>query len=117
MESLVDSQHGSTALIAGLVIILALHLVMKVGEMVFEIYRDKNKDSKNEITEISMALRQNTDAVRELRVQISFLQQELEAVKKLKIDTDKLFSIVKESMPRKKWQSLRKIAEDVVPPK
>lgn len=115
MEALLDAQHGAATLLVGLIVILALHLVMKVGELIWDIIKDKNKDSKTEITEISMALRQNTDAVRELRVQISVLQQELVELQKLKIDTSKLFSAVK-IMSGKRWPNLRKAVEaDLLP--
>jgi len=122
MADLLDPKNG----IAGLVVLLGLHLVLGVVKMVVVHFKEKeatlrqelsknNTDSEKELTEHSMALRQNTDAIRELMVKISFLEQELNQLKTMKHDLQKLFSTIK-VMAGKKWPAIKKSVEAESPP-
>lgn len=111
MEALIESQHGVTALI----IILALHLVAKMGEFLFHLLKKKTEGSDHQITRLDLALTQNTQVVRELRIQIQQLERELGDVHKLNADIQKLFSAVK-YMAGKKWPEIhKKLTQDNLP--
>jgi hypothetical protein len=127
MAEILGSEHGLSALLAGVIVLLALNLITRIGEFVFKMLQKKSQTTDEQIARIarlmddhtmknSMALTQNTDAVRELRVQISVLQQELGDVKKFKSDSDMLLSAVK-ILAGQKWPRVRKAIEDDRPPK
>lgn len=115
MNSLIDSEHGIAALLASIAVVLCLHLVLGIGKLVLTAFKKKVEKSDTEITQISLALHQNTEAVRELRIQIGVLERELKDMHKVKVDTQRLFSAVK-IMAGKKWVEIRKaIAADNLP--
>lgn len=122
MENLVDVKSGLT----GLLVILSCHLVLIVIKMVLAAFKEKeatlrkeltknNSDSEKELTEISMALRQNTDAIRELMVKFSVLEQEFGRLGNLKGDVQQLSALIK-ALAGPKWPKLRKaVADDAAP--
>jgi uncharacterized protein YlxW (UPF0749 family) len=110
VNALINSQDGIPALLASIAVVLSLHLVVTLGKFAFDVFKKKSEKSDQEITEISLALNRNTDAVRQLQVQISVLEQELKEVRKFKLDTQRLFSAVK-IMAGKKWPEIRKALE------
>ncbi len=101
------ARHG----ILAIVVMLALHLVMRIVQFLFDILKKKNEQAEKNVTEISLALQQNTGAVRELRIQMGILERELGEIHKFKIDTKRLFSAVK-IMAGPKWSQVRKAMED-----
>lgn len=112
MESLFESQHG----VAAIVIMLGLHLLAKVGEFLFELFKKKEDGSEKQISKLDLALTQNTQAVRELRIQVQLLERELMEVHKFKADSQKLFSAIK-IMAGKQWPRVRKAMEEDALPK
>jgi hypothetical protein len=116
MTELLVSEHGFAVLLVGVIILLALNLITRVGEFVFKLIEKKNHGTDTQIREITMTLTQNTDAVREVRVILSVIQQELGEVKKFKADTDLAFTAIKK-LAGKDWPKLRKAIEEERPPK
>ena len=110
MEHFVDSEHGASVMLAGLVVLLALHLIAKVGEFLWELLKNKDEKKDRDLTEVSLALQANSEAVRELRVQIGILQVELTKVSEVHHHTQKLFSAVK-YLAGPKWPRIRKHLE------
>ncbi len=114
MESLIDSQHGPAILLASLVVILALNFFAKIGEFVFNMFKKKSEGVDQEITKIDISLTQNTQVMRELRIQVQQLERELSDVHKLNADIQKLFSALK-YLAGKKWPEVKKVmAEDAL---
>lgn len=116
MEALIDSEHGVAVLLAGITVVLCLHLFLKIGEFLWEIFKKKNEGSEEHISKIDLALTQNTRAVQELRIQVQLLERELIEVHKFKSDSQKLFSAVK-IMAGKQWPRVRKAMEEDALPK
>lgn len=115
MENLIDSQHGVAVLLVSIVVVLALQLVARVGEFLFNFYKEKRAEDSQEITKIDLSLTQNTQVMRELRIQVQQLERELGDVHKLNADIQKLFSALK-FMAGKKWTEVKKaMEEDAIP--
>jgi hypothetical protein len=116
LEALLDTQHGSTVLLACLVVVLCLLLLSKLGELVLKFFEKKGDKDETKITEVSIALQANSEAVRELRVQVGVLLVEITQLRERNRDIDKVFSAVK-ILAGKKWPSVRKAMEQDVLPK
>jgi hypothetical protein len=116
MTELLGSEHSFTVIFVGIIVLLALNLIMRIGEFVFKLIEKKSHGTDTQIKEITMALTQNTDAVREVRVHLSVIQQELLEVKKFKSDSDMLFTAIK-VIAGEKWPEVRKAIQEDRPPK
>ncbi len=116
MEGFIDSQHGVSVLLASVVVMLALHLVAKIGEFLFDLLKKKEHGSERQVAGIELSLTQNTQAVRELRMQVQLLERELIEVHKFKADSQKLFSAIK-IIAGAKWPRVRKAMEEDALPK
>lgn len=116
MEGLVQNQHGISYFMVGAIVLLALNIFARVGEFLWNLATHKSKSTDTEISKIDLALTQNTQAVREVRIQIGMLERELNEVRKLNADIQKLFSALK-IMAGKRWPEVRKAMEDDVLPK
>lgn len=116
MEGLLDSPHS----VGAICVLLSLHLLVKIGEFAFSLLKKKNETTEKQINEISqrvneisLALTQNTQAARDLRIQIGILEREITDLAKLKMDTNKLFSVVK-ILAAAKWPKISKmVATDI----
>lgn len=116
MESIIDSQHGAYSLLAGIAIVLVLHLVVNIGKFVIQLLTKKTENSDHHITKIDLALAQVNESVKELKFQLIRLEAELTEVRKFKSDSQKLFSAVK-ILAGKDWANVRKGIEDDALPK
>lgn len=116
MEGLLDPKYG----IAGLLVVMCLHLIFNVIKFTVSFYRTetKKKDAATDakLTKLDLTLQQFDGSVREFRVQIGLLDAELKEVAKFKSDSQKLFSAVK-IMAGKQWPKIRKAMEEDVLPK
>lgn len=107
--------------VAGLIVILCLHLLLNIGKFIYHFFDKKRADTDRatelKITKVDLTLQQLNDATRELRVQIGILERELKEVAKFKSDSQKLFSAVK-IIAGKRWPEVRKaMLEDDLPTK
>lgn len=107
MELNLDAQHGLSGLLTGVVVLLSLHLVASLGKFIFGLLKKKDEFTDQQITKISLALTQNTDAVKELRIHLGMLERDIADLAKIKIDTNNLFSAVK-FIAGPKWAAISK---------
>ena len=116
MENLIDSQHGVAILLVSIVAVLGLQLVARVGEFVFNFLTHKSKTTDSQITKIDLSLTQNTQALRELRIQIGILEREIAKIDRFSSDLKNISSIVR-ALAGKNWLKVKKTAEDESLPK
>jgi len=101
LEELIGSQHGATAIIAGLIIALALNVFVKFLEIGLKIFQ-----KKNEVTD------QTKVDVMRLEYQMRDIQDKLTEVLRLKNSVGKAFRAI-ELIAADKWPEVRKtISED-----
>lgn len=92
---------GGGNMVAGLIVILALHLLLSIGKLAFEVVR-----KKGEISERAM------DGVSRLETRMMAVERDLNEVLKLRHDFRKLFSAIK-VIAGDKWPDIKKqIKED-----
>ncbi len=111
MESLIDSQHGASTLLAGLVIILCLHLVLKLAQFLYEMARKKNELSERNIESLSNSLKTAIDSIQSTNSRLAAVERDLNEVLKFKLDFRRLFSAVK-YIAGDKWPEAKKAMKD-----
>ncbi len=108
MEKLVEDGHGVTVLLAGLVIILSLHLITKIGHFIWEFNQEKHQLTEKSIDNLTQMLASNTSAIHSLEEKLSKVHHEIEALNRFKIDIRLLIDAVKH-LAGDKWPEIRKI--------
>ncbi len=112
---MLDSKNGVSGMLAGLILILALHLLVKLGEFVFELFKKKNELTEKNIDNLISALSMNTESLHRLEERMRSVETQLTEASKLKIDIRMLFAAIK-SVAGERWPDIRKsIAEDDFP--
>ncbi len=99
--------------IAGL---LLLQLIVAIGKFLWELLKKKTDDAQQQMSRIELALQQNTQAVRDIRIQMGVLDRDLSKVHDLSKDIQNISSAVK-YMAGKRWPAIRKAVADDTPPK
>lgn len=107
LENLFNGDHSLTAVMAGLVITLALHLILRVRDI----------DSKR-VEKLTEALDKNTNAISSLSGDMKHFKEKLLEnevfIKKQKTDQRRLFATVKE-LAGDRWRDIqKKIIEDEI---
>lgn len=111
-EFLIDTKHGVPTLLATIAVVLCLHLLAKIGEFAWDLFKKKSELSEQSVQKLTTALEINTQAVTKLECRIQEVEAELSEIPKFKQDLRRLFSAVK-SMAGDDWASIRKhIMED-----
>jgi hypothetical protein len=116
--------------IIAICVLLSLHLLKDVGKFLYREFVKKSENfekeikkgtqgSAQEMSRIDFALIQNTNAIRELKIQTELLAREVADLNKmkseLKIDVQKVFTAVK-IMAGPKWSEVRKkLSQDNLP--
>ena len=100
MESLLYPQHGVSALIAGLIVMIGLHLFVKLLEMGLQIFQKKSETTDQT----------KVDVIR-LDYQMKTVQDKLDEVLRLKKDVNKVFSAIR-FLAGDKWHEVKKEMED-----
>jgi hypothetical protein len=100
MEHIVDSEHGTTALLAGVIIVLCLHLVVKIAEVVWEVFKKKG--------ELVDAVEKNQARIEQRLITI---ERDLNEILKFRKDFQFLYSCIKTSTG-KRWPEVKKRAEE-----
>lgn len=96
-------------------VILALHLIAKLVEFLFSIFRKKSEVVDQSISQIDLALTANTRAMNELRIQMQLLEREMAVVHKLSGNVQELFTGIR-YLSGPDWSEVRKaMKEDVSP--
>ena len=103
-EHLIDSSHGTTVLIAGLVIILCLHLVVKIIETIRNDSRQKNKDIEEQLKHL-------TEAVQQYNNRLSDVEREVATLPKTKVDIRRIFNIFR-YQAGDNWAKYRQMMDD-----
>ncbi len=105
MDALLDSQHGLTTLLAGLIVILTLHVFLIIAKFIFELARKKTEDYTN-------ALKTTSDSIQKMESRIMTVERDLNEVLKFRQDFRRLFTAIK-VLAGDKWPEVRKkIMED-----
>ncbi len=101
-----------SGLLAGLIIILALHLIVKVAEFIVDVLKKKNELTEKNIAHLISALSLNTEAVHALEVRMRKVEDQITEASKIKIDIRRLFLAIK-VLAGDQWTDLKKsITED-----
>lgn len=95
METLVNVDHGATTLLAGLVILLALHFIKKVAEWTFDNFKKKQELTDRHIEHLISAISLNTEALHRVEHRLSELEKELSSVSRLRLEVSRIFAAVK----------------------
>jgi hypothetical protein len=104
MEQVLDSSHGTTVLLAGMVIILCLHLVMKIVEMGLKAFQ-----KKSDLTD-----RLHTD-FRELNVRLAAIERDMNDVLRFRHDFSQIMAVLKSVAGPEKWEEVSKeMAQDAL---
>lgn len=111
MEGLIDTQHGTSALLAGIVVVLCLHLLAKIGEFLFEMFKKKEETTEKNLERLTEALKANTELVQKLDSRITAIERDLNEVLKFRIDFRRLFSAVK-FIAGDQWPEAKKAMKD-----
>ena len=96
MEGIVTTNNGVTVMLAGLIVILCLHLVMKIVSLALDAYK-----KKSETTDL-LAIN-----VKELSTRLSALERDMNEILKFRHDFRRLFTAVK-ALSGDKWPEIRK---------
>lgn len=101
MDHLVTSEHGITVLLAGLVVVLCLHLVMKI----------RGEDGKK-MDHLSKSMEENTKAIYSLNEQFKYFNQRIadSDVSGIRTERDlvRLKAAVRALAGEKKWTDIQK---------
>lgn len=108
MEHMFSLEYGVT----GVVIMLAIHLLVKVGEFLWGLKEKKESASEQAVLELTKAVEDLTDSSKLLDVRIRSLESSLSELPKIKVDIRRFYTAVK-IMSGEKWPDIRKqITED-----
>ncbi len=118
MEHLIDAQHGPVALLAGLVIVLALHFLLKLGEFLWKMFLEKNRMRDQSISNLINMVAGNTTDLHRIQDRLSGLEKQShhmsEHAKISEVNTRRIFAAIKK-LSGKNWPTVRKhILEDDV---
>lgn len=115
MEKVLDGEHGVSGLLAGLIVVLCLHLLTKLGHFIWEFFNKKQEVTEDAIKNLTSVLSANTAATHSLEERLRVIDDELKELSKFKIDVRLLISAIKE-LAGDKWPDIRKIIiEDKFP--
>lgn len=112
MENLVNSQHSLETILASLCVVITLHLVAKVGQLLWSIFKKKDETNDKAMIRVIETLGANTQALNHLAARTDSMEKVLKEVVKYKKDIRKLFTAIK-VMAGDEWSEIRKsIIED-----
>lgn len=107
MEKLLESDKGVTVLLAGLVIVLCFHLLLRFGSFLYEIFRKKTESSERNVENLTTALRITSEGLSKLETRMTVIERDLNEVLKFKQDFRRLFTAVK-AIAGDRWPEIRK---------
>lgn len=106
MESLVDSQHGSSTLLAGIAIVLCLHLFLKISEFLWNMAKKKSDLSDLSIEKLTVALNHSTSAIEKLEHEIISVKKDIAQIPRFKHDLRRAFMAIR-IISGEKWPKIR----------
>lgn len=107
MEELLYSQKSVPVILASICVMITLHLLVKLGEFVWDLAKKKSELSEKSIEKLTAAMDTNTRAVETLNLRISEVEKDLGEVNKLKQDLRRFYSAIK-ILAGDKWAAIRK---------
>lgn len=115
MEGLVDTQHGIPTLLAGIAVVLCLHLLFKIGEFLWTMLKKKSELSDLSVERLTHALEINTGAVKKLEIELNHIKQDLSQIPRFKSDLRRAFLALR-IMSGEDWPKIRaEIMEEDLP--
>ena len=102
MDKLFDTEHGLPSLLAGITVILALHLVLKIGEVLWEVYRKKDELSAKNVESLKTTMLS-------VESRMIAIERDLNEVLKLRKDLKVYFEAVKLTAGAR-WPKISKTA-------
>lgn len=114
VSRILDNNAGLPTLLASLCVIMTLHLLIKVGEFVWEILKKKSEVSEKSIERLTMALNNSTRTIEGLEKDIREVQRELSKMNKLQLDIRRLYVAMK-IVAGERWARVRKEMMDDPP--
>lgn len=100
MEHLLDSQQSLSNLFAGLIIMVCLHFLLKIGELLFNVYK-----TRTAVTE--KTLQTNSTALTKLESRLERMETNLDDVLKMRKDFNRIFSGIR-ALAGDRWPAIRK---------
>jgi len=88
----IDSQHGISGLLASIAVLLALHLVTRVGSFLWDMKKEKDKLSEKTVQDLVAAVDDNTKMVEDLASDLRKFEAAVAELPKLKLDLRRLFA-------------------------
>lgn len=104
MESLIDGQHGVTTLLAGLIIVLSLHLILSLVKFLWSFVSKKNISLEEKIDEMIVSHHEINNRLRRIETDSASLPR-------LKLGVRRIFNILR-YQAGSDWQKYLKIMDD-----
>lgn len=102
MEEILNGAHG----IPAICVLLALHLVFKIGEFAWSLKREKEKVSERSLQKHGVLLDANTRAIQKLEAKLERVELILLEVPKYKLDMRRVWFVTKR-LAGAKWPDIR----------
>lgn len=91
----IDKEHGMSGLLASIAVILALHLVVRVGKFLWDMKVEKEKLSERTVKDLVSTVEDNTKTVEQLSHELRKVEAALADIPKIKLDLRRLYSAIK----------------------
>jgi hypothetical protein len=98
----VSLEHG----VAGICVLLTIFILMKVGEFVWAILKEKRALSEDSVKKLTKAVEDNTIASRHLEDRLKALEQSAADLPKFKTDVRRFYAAIKE-VAGDRWPQIR----------
>jgi hypothetical protein len=102
MEDLFSSKYG----IAGICVLLTIQILVKVGEFLWDVKKEKEALSDNSVQLLTKAVEENTTATKHLDSRLGNLEKSVSELPKFKTDIRRFYAAIKE-VAGDKWPAIR----------
>lgn len=109
----IDKENGMAGLLASIAVILALHLVVRVGKLLWDMKTEKEKLSEKTVKDLVDSVEHNTKTVEQLSHELRKVEAALADIPKLKLDLRRLYAAIK-IIAGEDWPAIRtEITQDL----
>lgn len=91
----IDKDNGLAALLSSIAVILALHLVVRVGKFLWDMKTEKDKLSESTVKTLVKSVEDNTKTVEQLGSEVRKVEAALADIPKMKLDLRRLYAALK----------------------
>lgn len=103
---------GTPGLLAAITVMLACHLLFKIGDFLWKFKKEKDTVTERSITHLSSTMQHNTSAMENLESRIKTLEHTIADVTRFKSEIRRLYAAIK-LIAGDEWAVIRQsIAED-----